>query len=252
MKLLCKKTARGRVLICSTILTLLFLFPSCNNAFEESARLKKSLKQQTQEQSKEQKEQIEILESDDGFKYSVAGRSVAIYGLSDQTDRVHLVIPAKIDGKPVTEIAEKAFYEEKAIFSVEFPESLEKIGPYAFYGCDNLIKIELPANVKSIENAFRGCDSLETVILNDGIEDISGAFEYAPIETITIPSSVTSMDSAFCDCRNLKNVTLAEGITEVSEYAFWSCQNLKTVNLPKSLIEIKKSAFKDKIGRAHV
>ncbi len=241
MKAPYKKRREGFLAYSIMLLALLFLFPSCKDAFDVAKPTEKSNKNQTKEQTKAK---IELLETDDGFKYAASERSIAIYGLSDETDRVNLIIPAEIDGMPVTEIAEKAFYNEDSIHSVQFPETLEIIGKNAFTGCDNLISIELPKNVKSIEAAFGGCDSLETVILNEGIQNINSAFGSAQIEEITIPGSVTSMEYAFDDCMKLKTVTLSEGITTIDEHEFYNCINLTTIELPQTITEIGESAFR--------
>lgn len=186
-------------------------------------------------------QKVEIF-TEGGLKYAIINRSVAIYGLDDNTDRVNLVIPAEINGIPVTEIAEKAFYEEKAIVSVEFPESLVKIGKYAFYKCTSLSKIELPKNVKSIEHAFVSCTSLSEVTLNDGIEDITSAFyDDSNIKSIRVPSSVVSMNNAFGDCTELTDVVLEEGLTVVS--GFYNCYKLTEIKIPSSVKTIASYAF---------
>ena len=186
-------------------------------------------------------QKVEIF-TEGGLKYAIINRSVAIYGLDDNTDRVNLVIPAEINGIPVTEIAENAFYEEKAIASVEFPESLVKIGKYAFYKCTSLSKIELPKNVKSIEHAFVSCTSLSEVTLNDEIEDITSAFyDDSNIKSIRVPSSVVSMDNAFGYCTELTDVVLEEGLTVVS--GFESCYKLTEIKIPSSVKIISSWAF---------
>ena len=186
-------------------------------------------------------QKVEIF-TEGGLKYAIINRSVAIYGLDDNTDRVNLVIPAEINGIPVTEIAKKAFYEEKAIVSVEFPESLVKIGEYAFYKCTSLSKIELPKNVKSIEHAFVSCTSLSEVTLNDGIEDITSAFyDDSNIKSIRVPSSVVSMDNAFGYCTELTDVVLEEGLTVVS--GFKQCYKLAEIKIPSSVKTIASYAF---------
>lgn len=213
---------------------LISLFFSCQNYSVSDEGI-----DQDSDDSSSQK--VEIF-TEGGLKYAIINRSVAIYGLDDNTDRVNLVIPAEINGIPVTEIAENAFYEEKAIASVEFPESLVKIGKYAFYKCTSLSKIELPKNVKSIEHAFVSCTSLSEVTLNDGIEDIASAFyDDRSIKSIRVPASVVSMDNAFGDCTELTDVVLEEGLTVVS--GFYNCYKLEEIKIPSSVKTIASYAF---------
>lgn len=80
-----------------------------------------------------------------------------------------VVIPEEIDGIPVTEIAPYAFSahsEDKELGAVcgeelteiFLPDTLQRIGRYAFYGCENLEKIAFYSNIEDIgAGAFTGC-----------------------------------------------------------------------------------------------
>ena len=46
-----------------------------------------------------------------------------------------LVIPEYLDSYPIISIANEAFSECNGLTSVQFPNSVEYIGDYAFYGC---------------------------------------------------------------------------------------------------------------------
>ncbi len=50
----------------------------------------------------------------------------------------HVVIPAEINGKPVTAIGEGAFSGWTSLTSVTIPDSVTEIEWNAFYGCDYL------------------------------------------------------------------------------------------------------------------
>lgn len=56
-----------------------------------------------------------------------------------------MVIPAEIDGKPVTAIGEHAFHGCTALTTVVIPASVTKIGDMAFRSCTSLT-ISTPAN----------------------------------------------------------------------------------------------------------
>lgn len=80
-----------------------------------------------------------------------------------------VVVPSEIDGMPVTEIAPYAFSahsedrEPEAVCGeklteIFLPDTLQRIGRYAFYGCENLEKIAFYSNIKDIgAGAFTGC-----------------------------------------------------------------------------------------------
>ena len=76
---------------------------------------------------------------------------------SYQGDPVHNpTIPDTINGYPVTEIGDQAFYEQALTGCLTLPETLVRIGEYAFFGCTGLTgELVLPDSIKEIgEQAF--------------------------------------------------------------------------------------------------
>ena len=107
--------------------------------------------------------------------------------------------------------------------SVTFADdSLEVIGPSAFFGCA-IENIVLPSSVTTIgESAFEGCSDLTNV---------------------TLPAGVTTISkSAFETCTSLETINL-ENITEIEAEAFKNCSALSRVLLPEGLETIGESAF---------
>lgn len=74
-------------------------------------------------------------------------------------------IPEKLDGYPVLEIGEKAFYASKSLTGIVLPRSINKIGREAFSHCENLQYVSFekkaPTNLNIGEMAFYGCTSLK-------------------------------------------------------------------------------------------
>ncbi len=154
-------------------------------------------------------------------------------------EKVDVVIPAKIDGRPVTGIAADAFKSATLMKSVTFEEgsNIEYIGAFAFYGCELLTTVTLPNTVKTLgEGAFWGCTALETVNLPSALETVG--------------------NYAFWSCKALKGVTLPEreltldadteemvGYITVGEGAFFDCDALSEVVLPKNTKSVGKGAF---------
>lgn len=69
----------------------------------------------------------------------------------------HVVVPAAVDGYLVIALADRTFADCN-VQSVTLPETIESIGWFTFYGCDNLEKVTLPAKLSSIGYAsFDGC-----------------------------------------------------------------------------------------------
>ena len=139
----------------------------------------------------------------------------------------------------VTEIADSAFDKEfhpsvYRLKSITFPESLRKIGKWAFYYCDGLEEVVLPDLVTSLEEGvFLSCTKLKKVKLprtdndyndDNGIHEIPpSAFRYClALEEIVIPRSVSSIgERAFKDCGNLKRIVFrSHDAPTVGENAF--------------------------------
>ena len=101
--------------------------------------------------------------------------------------------------KDKTEII--SFPAGKIDTSYTIPNSVTKIGKYAFYNCDKLESITIPESVTSIGDcAFENCDRLTF---------------------ITIPNSVTSIcDYAFENCDNLESIILSESISNIDRNVF--------------------------------
>ena len=92
------------------------------------------------------------------FRYSISDGSAIIHEyLGDETV---VVIPAVIDGYPVTHISDEAF-RSTAVTSVTIPYSVIHVGWFAFADCTKLTAIICTASVESIDyGAFDGCPNL--------------------------------------------------------------------------------------------
>lgn len=124
----------------------------------------------------------------------------------------------------------------------------EKIGGYAFYGCNSLQEITLPKDLKRIGNsAFRYCSQLKDIILPSEVETINyHAFEdCGNLASIQFPPSLKRIESyAFSGCSKLSSINLP-GLTSISENTFNGCSNLTEVKLPSTLERIGDNAFEN-------
>ena len=100
----------------------------------------------------------------------------------------------------VTDIGDSAF-SGCNLNALTLPESLEKIGSWAFYHNRSVKSINIPAKVKTIEEwAFTYCGLTELVI-PEGVTTIGQrAFFNNSLQNLTLPSTITSIgESAFYD-----------------------------------------------------
>ncbi len=87
----------------------------------------------------------------------------AVIGCMDE-NITSLVVPKTHNGLPVTEIAEKAFFNCSSLQKVEFNENLKRIGTWAFYQCSKIESVKLPKTITYIANsAFLECSKISRV-----------------------------------------------------------------------------------------
>ncbi len=107
---------------------------------------------------------------------------------------------------------------------VTVANTVDTIGPGAFYSCSWLTSVSLPNSVTSIgASAFSECKNLTSM---------------------TIPNSVTSIGaSAFCECKNLISMTIPNSVTTIEPALFYGCEGLTSVTIPNSVTKICGGAF---------
>ena len=107
----------------------------------------------------------------------------------------------------VTTIGSEAF-QSCNLNALTLPESLEKIGIYAFSGNQSLKSVNIPAKVKTIEsNAFHNC-GLTDLVIQEGVQTIDNyAFESNSLQNLTLPSTIKSIgNEAFRYNNNLQSI----------------------------------------------
>ena len=186
-------------------------------------------------------------EGSENLTYSNCGDYIEITDCKDTATTV--IIPAEIEGLPVTSIGEGAFYECTALISLTIPDTVTSIGRSAFYDCSGLISLKIPESVTSIgDGAFCGCSNLKSLIIPNSITNIGESTFYlcSSLESVTIPDSVTSIgDFAFYNCSNLESVIIPNDVASIGDYAFYRCLKLNSVLIPSSIISIGNAAFYD-------
>lgn len=120
-----------------------------------------------------------------------------------------------------------------------FDNNVESVGECAFYGCSELISVNLP-NVKSIGKwGFLRCTKLESAIFDNLTSiDSYGFLNCQSLINVNFPK-VTSISGhsgtdgrgAFQGCKSLVDVNLPL-LTAIPEYCFYYCTQLQSVTAP--------------------
>lgn len=174
-----------------------------------------------------------------------------------------VVVPALIDGKPIT-MFEMDIFGETEVERVTVSEGVKTISTSTVYllanetdevcrklvakkTCRNLTWVSLPGSVTTIDvGAFAGCPQLSEIALPDGLTELGeGAFKgCAKLTSIRIPKGVREIRrGTFAGCTGLGSVELAEGVTTIGDMAFDGCTTLRGIVLPRSVTEVGDFAF---------
>ena len=159
----------------------------------------------------------------------------------------------------ITYIGDYAFARCYLIETVEIPDTVEAIGMEAFFDCDSLTEITIPASVSDLNLSFYGCDSLTAIWVDENnpyyCSDACGvvynkdqtALVYAPdalTGAYTVSAATTNIyPQAFENCFELTSVTLPVGLEKISSYAFSCCFSLESIEIPDTVTLVEWGAF---------
>ena len=220
----------------------------------------------------------------DKLAYEIEDGEVTITGC-DISLSGDIVLPSKIEGKPVTSIGSSAFRGCSSLTSITIPNSVTSIGYDAFYNCSSLTSVTIPDSVTSIGyDAFSWCNSLTSITIPDSVTSIGwDAFDrcekltqinvdtantvYSSVNGVlfskdktelirypkgkadtsyAIPNGVTYIGyDAFSCCSSLTSITIPNSVTSIGDYAFSGCISLASITIPDGVTNIGDWAFWD-------
>ena len=193
------------------------------------------------------------------FRYVENEGKITITAYIDSATDV--IIPAMINGKPVTAFTSGTFNHNTWITSVTIPDGVIGIDYSAFSGCTGLTNITIPDSVTSIgDYALRDCSSLTNVTIPDSVTRI-GRSAFLGCSSLTKVNYTGTVDqwaeisfsiidsNPLCYAKNLyiNNKFVTEIVlttaTKISDSAFSGCTGLSNVTIPDSVTSIGDSAF---------
>ena len=145
------------------------------------------------------------------------------------------------EGNPVTEITFAEGYKltgyilngYESVTRVTLPSDLDTIVSHAFWNFQGSLgeNFKLPASVTTLEDyAFYKCQGLKDISIPATVTLGSRAFSGSSVENVTFEQGVTNTGKyTFYDCKNLATVTLPGSLASIDESSFRSCPALTQV-----------------------
>lgn len=207
-------------------------------------------------------------ETDITFPAQIDGRQVVQIGSGEYYDPVCVNVISAVIPEGVRSLGDFAFAyhrdsgKENQLSSIILPESLESIGFGAFWACQNLISIRIPAGVTNIDGGANILGSAYNITSIDVASDnqyycsVDGVLFDKDMETLiyyssaksdaeyTVPASVKHIGAnAIMYNRYLNAFEVSEGVTDIGINAFWGLSNLKTVTIPSTMENMENTYF---------
>ena len=181
--------------------------------------------------------ETEITLEDECFSMPVTGIGEKVFYMFAYLKSIRL--PSRL-----LEIGRAAFAGCSDLADIEFPSSLEQIGPEAFVK-SGLASISFPKNLKTVgDRAFFGCAELQKADFKGKNTCIApGAFSKCALTEILLPENLTELQSeALRENRRLTHIRLPESVEAVWEYAL-ADTGLKQIEVPENTEVIAEGAF---------
>lgn len=110
--------------------------------------------------------------------------------------------------------------------------------PAAFDLKKNIVKIDIPSGVTSLEgSAFNGSTALTEVNIPDTVTTFGNSVfnGCTSLSSITLPSALTSIGAyVFENCSALTSIEIPSTVTSIGSYTFNGCTNLATITIHKA------------------
>ena len=196
-------------------------------------------------------------ETEDGISYRIDNETGELTVTWADFNTTDLVIPAYIDGKPVTTIGDNFLCDtpNPNLRSVVIPDSVKKIMFNAFANCINLNSVVMSENIEYVEDgAFSGTgitndsDNWENGALYIGkflygvSTDYSGEFVVKD-GTKVIGTHCFHSRYDWSGCDGITNIIIPNTVVSIGLFAFRNCKGITSINIPESVRYIGNAAF---------
>lgn len=172
--------------------------------------------------------------TEDGYKYMITADRTECWITGYTGSEEYLYTPDKVDGIPITGIAEGAFAGNSTMESIWMPFYLETVEADAFKSCSNLRDIYVYSDVSAAAGAFAGCSRLRCLVRTEnvsvgglglpascevyphGMETGAGALDYVEVDNSGNIYAVTEEDRAV-----LMSVSVSADCVVIPDTVVW-------------------------------
>lgn len=125
--------------------------------------------------------------------------------------------------------------------------STENIGEYAFAGCNDIVSIDIPDNIKYMgDYVFANCINITDIKLSNSMTKINpySFFCCRKLKNIYMPNEIYEIqDYAFAGCTSIENINIPTNTFSLGEGVFYNCARLRKIDIPENVLELKKKIF---------
>ena len=136
------------------------------------------------------------------------------------------------DSNPMSQVKKCYVNGSTEITDLVIPDGITIIKNYAFYNCQGLTSVTLPASLKSCEtNAFNTCTNIENVNYLGGINDWCWISFAGSVSNPAYFSKQLSIDGV-----EQTDIYLADTLSKINNYVFYNNKALKTISVINSTV----------------
>lgn len=176
---------------------------------------------------------------DEAFSYCMSLKAITV----DSTSSVYSDLNGVLFDKSQTTLIA---YPDGRAENYTIPNTVTRIGDYAFSGNIRLTNVTIPSGIRDIgDGAFLDCYNLDSINIPNSVVNIGdAALEGSGLTSVTIPGGVTSIrDDAFNYCQSLTTVTIGDSVSSIGRRAFANCFSLANVYFEGNAPAVDETAF---------
>lgn len=149
----------------------------------------------------------------------------------------------------VKTVTEYIAFRDETVKKIVFPESIELIGNFAFYECENLSEVALPDKYITLDvDAFEGTPYMFGLFRTNGAVCLAGnvlglGYDTSEYSVINIPEGINRIcERAFMES-TLSEVNIPNSVKRIETSAFYNMEGVKKIHVPESVDYLGMEVF---------